>query len=167
MENLFLFLATSLLLRIPAPKFKRYVIGQSRCSSLLLSGSNTLHINYTKEGDKIYFTDDTVNGVTYGLICVHMKDVYTLRQAQAILVQYIDRARKPLGIAHTVSMEIKKVAGQVIITDYWQDKQGKDWKIKGFTNGKTVAVLYVQNVAEARVKEHDAFLNGFKFSSFA
>jgi hypothetical protein len=164
MESLFMFLATSLMLRIPNPKFKRYLIGQSGCASLLISANNQLHIKHTKDGDVIYFNDTSVGGVTYGLICVHMKQLSTLPQAEKILVQYINRVRRPLGIAYNILMEAEKAAGQTTITDYWQDEQGVDWKIKGYTNGKTVAVLYVKNVTEAAVKEHEAFLNGFRFS---
>jgi hypothetical protein len=164
METLFMFLATSLILRIPSPKFKRYLIGNSGCTSLLVSGCSQLHCKHTTEGDVIYFNDSAIAGVTYGLICVRMKQVYPLQQAETILVQYINRARKPLHIAYSISMEIEKAAGRVTITDYWQDNEGIDWKIKGYTNGKTVAILYVKNVTEAAVKEHDTFLNGFRFS---
>ena len=164
MENFFMFLATSLILRIPSPKFKRYLIGQSGCTSLLISGGNQLHIKHTKEGDVIYFNDSTIGCVTYGMICVRMKQVYTPREAETILVQYMNRVRKPLGIAYNISMEVEKATGQITITDYWQDEAGADWKIKGYSNGKTVAVLYVKNITEAAVKEHDAFLNGFRFS---
>jgi hypothetical protein len=164
MENLFMFLATSLMLRIASPKFKRYLIGQSGCTSLLLSGGNQLHIKHTKEGDVIYFNDSYIESVTFGMICVRMKQVYSLHQAETILVQYINRVRKPLSIAYTLSMEVEKGDGQITITDYWQDSEGTDWKIRGYTNGKAVAVLYVKNVTEAPVKEHDTFLNGFRFS---
>lgn len=167
MENLLMFLATSLVLRIPAPKFQRYLIGQSNCSSLLATGGNTLHINYTKEGDKIYFNEQIVEETTYGLICAQMQGVHTLSKAEILLVQYINRVRQPFDIAFNISMEIERANQKIVITDYWQDKKGIDWKIKGYTDGKTVAVLYVKNISDAPVKEHDAFLNSFQFSSAA
>ena len=163
MENLFLILATSLVLRISAPKFRRFLIGKAG-SALLLSDNRTIHFKHTKEGDRIYFYDHQVAGVTYGFICAQMKDVYTLPQAEKILVHYINRVRKPFNIAHNISMEIEKMDGQITITDYWQDEQGVDWKIKGYTNGKTVAVFYVRNIGGSLVKEQEDFLNGFKFS---
>jgi len=163
MENLFMFLATSLVLRLSTPRFKRYLIG-SGCSSLLISGNNTLHWKYTKDGDRVYFYDQAVAGVTYGLVMVQMKEVFTMRQAEAILVQYVNRMRKPFQIMYNISMTIAAKDGIVTLSDYWQDEQGIDWKIQGYTNGKTIAVLYVKNIAEAPVKEHDAFLQGFKFS---
>ena len=165
MENLLMFLATSLVLRISAPKFKRYLIG-SGCSSLLVSGNNTIHFKTTNEGDRVCFYDQTLGGVTYGLITIQMKELYTLHQAECILVQYINRMRKPFGIAYNISMEIEKNEGVLSITDYWQDENGIDWKVTGHTNGKTIAVLYVKNIGSSPVKEHDAFLSGFRFSKF-
>lgn len=165
MENLFFFLATSLVLRIPAPRFRRYLIGQSGCSCLLFATGKTLHIKNTADGDRIYFNDHTVGAVTYGFVCVQMRELYTLPQAEIILIQYINKMRKPLDIAYNICMEVNKGASRITISDYWQDNTGVDWKIKGLTNGKTVAVMYVKNIADAVVKEHDAFLNGFRFSS--
>ena len=166
MENLLMFLATSLVLRIPKPKFKRYLIG-SGYSALLVSGHNTLHYKTTKEGDRVRFYDHEVDNVTYGLITVHMKELYTLHQAENILVQYINRLRRPFGIAYNISMEIEKNKGMITICDYWQDDNGCDWKIKGYTNGKIIGLLYVKNISSSPVKEHDDFLNGFRISNFS
>src|ERR1051325_6133826 len=99
MENLFMYLATSLAIRkVNTPRFKRYIIGQSGCTALLHSEEKTLHIRYTKQGDKIYFNEYESNGVAYGIICVQMKDAYVLSNAKNILVQYMNRARKPMHI---------------------------------------------------------------------
>lgn len=167
MENLFLFLATSLALRLPQSKFRRFLLGATGCSTYLVSGNNTVHFKHTKDGDRVYFYDHTVSGVTFGFICVQMKDVFTLRQAENILVQYINRVRKPFQIAVNISMEIEKKGHLITINDYWQDEAGLDWKVKGYTNGKTVAVLYVKNISSSFVEEHDRFLNGFKFSNIS
>lgn len=162
-----LLFATSLVWRISAPKFKRYIIGRTGCTSLLLSEETTLHIQSTKEGERVYFYEHDVNGVTYGLITVNMKELYSLDQAENILVQYLNRIRKPFGIEHNVSMEVEKKPDTVYLTDYWQDEEGIDWKVKGHSNGKIIAVLYVKNIADASAKEHDAYLNGFRFCSAA
>lgn len=163
MENLFVFLATSLVLRISSTRFRRYMIS-NECSTLLHSGAKTLHIRHTKDGDKLFFNEYAEDGVTYGLICVQMSQLHSLPEAEKIMVQYINRVRKPLHIAFNLSMEMERSAKTSIITDYWQDIAGFDWKIKGYTNGKIVALLYVKNIADASVKNHDAYLDGFRFS---
>jgi hypothetical protein len=164
MENLFVFLATSLVLKVASPRFRRYLICPG-CSALLNSGGKTLHVRYTKDGDKLFFNEYAVDGITYGMVCVQMKNVYTLKKSERILLQFIDRARKPLHIACYSSAEIERSQRFVTLTDYWQDKAGIDWKIKGYTNGKHLAFLYVKNITDTAVKNHDAYLNGFRFSA--
>lgn len=164
MENLFIFLATSLVLRISNPRFRRYFIFPG-CSALLHSGAKTLHVRRTKEGDKLYFNEYTAEGITYGLIGVQMVKLYEPAEAEKILVNYINRVRKPLHISHNLLMETERTEKQTTITDYWQDDGGFDWKIKGYTNSKMVALLYVKNIAETTVKNHDAYLNGLRFST--
>ena len=167
MENLILFLATSLALHAPTPKFKRYIIGSAGCSSLLFSGANSLYIKYTKDGEKVYFNEHKTGDVTYGLIVVQMKDVFTLEEASTILAQYTNAVRIPFKIVHHLPMEMEKQNEKVVLTNYWQDKNGADWKVKGYTNGKIIAVLYVQNIGASNVKDDDNFLSGLKFSSFS
>jgi hypothetical protein len=163
MENLFVFLATSFVLRATGPRFRRYLVSPG-CSTLLHSNNRTLHVRHTKEGDKLLFNEYAEDGVTYGTICVQMREDYTPEQAERILVHYLNRVRKPMHIACNFSMDIKYDDNQLTITDYWQDQSGIDWKVQGYTNGKMVAVLYVKNIGDTTVKNHDAFLNGFRFS---
>ncbi|HEV7333854.1 MAG TPA: hypothetical protein VGN63_22660 [Flavisolibacter sp.] len=163
MENLFVFLATSLVLRATGPRFKRYLI-RPGCSTFLHSSARTLHVRYTKDGDKVLFNEYVEDDVTYGTICVQMREEYTLAQAENILVNYMNRVRKPMHITCNVSMESKEEGRHLSITDYWQDSAGSDWKVKGYTNGKIIAVLYVKNIGDTTVNNHDAFLNGFRFS---
>ncbi len=164
MENLFFYLASSFTRRTTAPKFGRYLIGRTGCSSLLLTGQTTVHYKLTNEGERVYFYEHNVAGVTYGMITVHMKERHSLPQAEDILVHYLNRIRKPFGIAHNLLMEITQTPATVELTDYWQDECGSDWKIKGLCNGKVLAVLYVKNICRCRVAEHDAYLEGFRFS---
>lgn len=164
MENLFAFLATSFVLRVAAPRFRRFVVCPG-CSALLNSGNKTLHVRYTKEGDKIHFNEYTIDGVVYGLVCVQMREVQTLYAAEKILVQFTGEAKKAFRIVCDAGAEIESGKRCLTYTDYWQDKAGADWKVKGYTNGKHVAFLYVRNIADTAVKNHDAYLNGFRFSS--
>jgi hypothetical protein len=165
MENLILLFATSLVWRISEPKFKRYIIGRTGCTSLLLAEETRLHIQSTTDGERVYFYEHGANGVTYGSITVNMKELYTLEQVETIMIQYVNRIRKPFGICYNVSIEMEQSADRVSLTDYWQDEEGVDWKVKASSNGKVIAVMYVKNISASPVKEHDAFLNGFRFSS--
>jgi hypothetical protein len=82
-----------------------------------------------------------------------------------ILSSYISRLHTPFSIAynsgihHCKSME---QSGTRIIIDYWQDEWGVDWKIKGYTNGHFLALLYVQNINDGDVEKQEAFLSGME-----
>lgn len=159
-----MFLATSLVLRVTSPRFRRYLIC-SGCSTLLNSAGRTLHIRYTKEGDKIYFNEYACDGISYGIICAEMKKTYTAERAEKILINFINRVRKPMHISVNDAMEVEANDHYLTITDYWQDHAGIDWKIKGYTNGSVIALLYVKNITDTNVKNHDAYLNGLRFSA--
>lgn len=165
MENLFLFLATSIVLRVASPRLRRYIVCQG-CSTLLHAGTKRLQVHRTNDGDKLYFNEYASDGVTYGIICVQMKQVYTLEKTEAILKQFMKRAQKPMHINCHSSMELECGKQHLSITDYWQDKAGIDWKVKGYTNGKILSLLYVKNITDTSVSSHDAYLNGFRFSAF-
>ncbi|WP_162944849.1 hypothetical protein [Flavisolibacter nicotianae] len=163
MENLIALLATSLVLRAANSRFRRYVICPG-CSALLHPAAKRLHVRRTKDGDRLLFNEHKIGTVKYGMICVQLNKVYSLEKSEEILVNFINRCRKPLQIECNQSMEIEQGAGQLCLTDYWQDKDGIDWKIKGSTNGKIISLLYVRNITDTTVTSHDAFLNGFRFS---
>ena len=158
-----MFLATSIVLRVAPSRFRRYIICPG-CSTLLHSSARRLHVRHTRDGDKLYFNAYSADGVVYGIVCVQMKEVYTIEKAESILAQFIARARKPLHIVCDMEMEVTTTNCLVTISDYWQDRAGIDWKIKGYTNGKTIGFLYVKNISDTSVKNHDAYLDGFRFA---
>jgi hypothetical protein len=49
-------------------------------------------------------------------------------------------------------------------TEYWQDKEGLDWKVKAWTNGQVMTVLYIRNIGRVKLKDQDSYLDGISFS---
>jgi len=51
------------------------------------------------------------------------------------------------------------------IIDYWEDKDGAEWKIKSWTDGNYIGFMYVY--AEAKLDsdetKYNVFLDGFRF----
>lgn len=168
MENLILFLATSLVIRFSSSKrIKLQFIGDTGCSALL-SSDNKLDSNLSQSGDRLYFQEFKDKGVTYGMICIQMKDEYELCEAEDMLRSYVESLKGPLYILHNTG--IHDVAdwnseSTRTVVDYWQDCSKKDWKVKGYTDGKMLAVLYVKNIGHVDVKKQDLFLDSFHFES--
>jgi hypothetical protein len=168
MENLILFLATSLVIRFSSSKkIKLQTIGDTGCSAFL-STTNNVHSSLSQSGDRLYFHEFKDTGVTYGLICVDMKDEYKLQEAVEMLESYIEKLRGPFYILHNTGLIDDadwNSETTTTIVDYWQDYNKKDWKVKGYTDGKTLAVLYVKNIGHVDVKKQDLFLDSFHFST--
>src|SRR5438067_13392214 len=166
MENLIFLLATSFVLRISTSrKFKNYLIGDTGCSALLFSNSDLEHVQ-NESGDRLYFTDYSENEVNYGIICIDLNEFYLQDEAEALLENYINKLRKHFFILHNTGlqpvMDWNSNDSSAFI-DYWQVFDQKDWKIKGYTNGRFMAVLYVKNISQAEVKKQEEFLDSFHF----
>lgn len=167
MENLILLLATSFLFRLSPRKIRNQVIGSTGCSALIAS-DDELESSTTASGDQLYFHEFKEKRVTYGIICVEMQHEYPLQNAGRMLTAYIDQLKGPFYILHNTGIcddADWNSETSITIVDYWQDCQKKDWKVKGYTNGKTLAVLYVKNIGYATVQKQDAFLDSFHFNT--
>lgn len=168
MENLIFLLATSFLLRLsPKRKIKNQFIGNTGCSALIAS-DDELETSTTTSGDQLYFHEFKEKTVRYGMICVELQNEYFIEDAEKMLSTYIDQLKSAFSIRHNIGIDRDadwNCETSRTIVDYWQDDQKKDWKVKGYTNGKTLAVLYVKNIGNADVTRQDYFLDSFHFNS--
>jgi len=168
MENLILFLATSLVVRLSSSKrIKLQFIGDTGCSALL-SSDNKTECTLSQSGDQLYFHEFKDKAVTYGMICIQINSECSLEEAEEMLHSYIDKLKGPFYILHNTGIHDDtdwNSETSRTISDYWQDFNKKDWKVKGYTNGKTLAVMYVRNIGHVDVKKQDLFLDSFHFGA--
>lgn len=169
MENLLYLLASSLMQKLSAPaKFRSYLIGNTGCSALFLSQYSSFEKIKSKTGDDLYFGEFKDNKVTYGIICVSLLDTYSLEEAEALLANYMNKLKKPFHILHSTGINSCtnwNNSNTSSLTDYWQDVEKKDWKIKGYTDGKVLSLLYVKNIGQGDVRKQDIYLDSFHFKT--
>jgi hypothetical protein len=169
MENLLFFLATSFVLRITSPrKFKNVFINPSGCCVLFHPDAETFDSVVTESGDLLYFNDFTEKKVTYGAICIELRQPYDLDTATALLRNYIDKLRPSFRIACHTGLHPDddwNTTDSRTMVDFWQDSNGLDWKVKGYTNGSVMAILYVKNIGQAQTGLQDQFLDSFHFGA--
>ena len=168
MENLFIFLATSFALRrLSGPrKIRNCFIGNTGCSALVFAGDNDFNYTVTRTGDDLFFHEYREKKVSFGIICIRLNKEYNLQSAEELLKIYINKLRKPFHIKHNTGLIKDDDWNQVsssTLTDYWQDQKRMDWKVKGYTNGNYMAVLYVKNIGHTDVNKQDLFLDSFHF----
>ena len=122
-------------------------------------------MNYkrTKAGDLMHTRECNKNGATYGLISVKFKDAYANpAEAEQLLLAFMQQLQQTFAIRHTTGLHVETFLQnqKTAVTDYWQDGENLDWKVKGWTNGLAMVVLYIKNIGLVPVSKEDIFLNG-------
>ena len=161
MEFVFLFATTFFLsLSRKSPLLRKYFIGNTGCSVYLFGEPAIAETTRTKDNDVMHVVKCFSGPISYGVICIDLHNPFVNgAEAGKTLVNFMNSLHQPFSILHQTGMEEKTVNdGDLTITDYWQDKGNRDWKVKGWTNGQVVAVLFVSNISEMAVCNQDRFL---------
>jgi hypothetical protein len=149
---------------------KKYPIGDSGCSAYFFCTPSAFNVSYSDDSSKVY-TGDCVatDSLTYGLICIKLKEkVADIQQAEDLTLSYLDYLKKSFDISSAAGygkghrLEGKENTRGII--DYWKDKTGNDWKIKAWTDGKFIGVLYVYAKGSlTETNRVNLFLDGFRW----
>jgi hypothetical protein len=171
MENILLLLATTLILSRSKNKygFKKYSIGHSGCTLLLPDDPGSFNPKFTSNGDLMYVTETSEGKITYGCVTIILKEpTDNMAEAEKTLAKFMHTLQKSYDIDHTVGLSLGHLQrGNSYargIVDYWQDAAEVDWKLKGWTNGRILSVVYVSNITDLPTEKMDMFLNSFRFS---
>lgn len=149
---------------------KKYPIGNSGCSLYTFCDPGTYAVSYSDDSSLVYTGDcKAVDSLTYGVICVKLKQpVNTGQETEELMIAYLGFLKTAFDIVSSAgygkghTMEKKPEARGII--DYWKDKTGDDWKIKCWSDGKYIAVMYVY--AKGKMNETpkvNVFLDSFRF----
>jgi hypothetical protein len=172
MENLvFLLSAVFAYGYTTAPKkLKTYPVGRAGATVYLPENFKAFDRTTTQHGDEFYIGECKAEKAGYGVLYIDLKDEYSMEDAETMLMYYISRLQEPFSIAHNTGIgyckSMNNISRVVKLVDYWQDEDGKDWKLKGYTDGKFIAVLYVQNISEVDVAKQEVFLEGLNSPQF-
>lgn len=172
MENLLLILATTLILSRKQPNpygFKKYTIGNSGCTLYLPHDPGPFQPSFTRNGDLMYYGETEDNGITYGCVTLVLREpLDNLAEAEKNLATFMQTLQKSYSVDHNAGLSFgftQKYNSQARgIVDYWQDAAEVDWKIKGWTNGRIISVMYVSNITDLPVNKVEMFLNSFRFA---
>jgi hypothetical protein len=165
MENLILLLTASFAYYNASPKeLKTLPIGNTSCSLQLLTGTE-FYTTRTDEGDLLHFAEYGERQCRYGLVFGELTDRLNYEEAYTLLASYMNDLREPFDVQHHLGVRDveKRKTNFIELTDFWQDNDGLDWEVKGYTDGRHVAVLYVKNIGALHSSRQEAFLNSFSF----
>ena len=122
-------------------------------------------MNYkrAKTGDLVQMRECKEGDVTYGVIAIKPKDQYPdLTDAEKVLLAFMEQLQHSFAIKHTTGLHVETYlhTSKTAITNYWQDGEQRDWKVKGWTDGVALAVLYIKNIGAVPIEKEETFLNG-------
>lgn len=149
-----------------AQGMKKIPVGNSGCS---LYTYCDLRFDASKSPDssQVFAGECTKEEITYGMICVQLANPSEdLVMAEDLLVAYLDFLKGSFGITkfagygkgHILNNN-KNTRG---IIDYWEDKEKHNWKVKGWTDGKFIGVLYAFSLKALPEQKVNVFLDGFR-----
>ena len=144
---------------------KKYAIGNSGCSVYAFCDPAPFNLEKSPDSSDVYTGECSVGDVAYGVICVKIKEqINNMMAGEETLVSYLDYLKTSLNIASSVGYgkghRLKNKENTRGVIDYWKDKDGINWKIKGWTDGKYIAVLYVCSKNEVPETKANVFLDG-------
>jgi hypothetical protein len=102
------------------------------------------------------------------VICVKLLNaVADINQAEDLVVAYLDYLKKSFNIEHAVGYGKGNLLNNNEHTrgviDYWKDKDNNNFKVKAWTNGKFIGVVYAYAKKELPETTVDVVLNSFRF----
>ncbi|MDB5196408.1 MAG: hypothetical protein JWP88_779 [Flaviaesturariibacter sp.] len=168
MENLILLLASAFLFRRTEHVPKRIAVTSCGCTAELPSTPLTQKLEDEK-GNTVFIGHAKEDSCTYGFATVELEHViYDRAQAEQALFLFMEDMHPSFDIEYTTGLlhgyshpHSDAVWG---MTDYWQDADGIDWKVKGWTDGRILTVLYVKGIGSMSLAKQDSFLNSFQFN---
>ncbi|HAN66121.1 MAG TPA: hypothetical protein DCQ34_07605 [Chitinophagaceae bacterium] len=169
MKTLLLSVCVCLLQIAGAQPIKKYPIAQTGCSAYFYCDPGQFQISYSPDSSAIYQSECIVgDSIAYGLLCVKLSGpVSDLAVAENVLVQYMDYLKTAYQIKSSVGygkghrlQQNEQTRG---VLDYWEDDKRNNWKVKGWTNGRIIAVLHAFSPRALPETKVNLFLDGFRF----
>lgn len=125
-------------------------------------------VEYSADSSEVHHTECDINGTTYGIVCVVLKNPLTdLDMAEDLVIGYLDFLKENFTITKVAGYS----KGYVLpgmdstrgISDRWTDSDGDQWVIRGWTNGKQLGVLYLYSQQPILATRAEEYFNGFRF----
>lgn len=146
---------------------KKVPVSNSGCSVYTYCGF-TFEIEYSEDSSLVYVSECVKDEVSYGVICVKLlQPVADLDKAEDMLIDYLNYLKTSFSISKAVGYgrghRLNKNENTRGVIDYWEDNKKNNWKIKAWTDGKFIGVLYGYSAKELPETKLNVYLESFRF----
>ena len=165
---LFLFVFSfSVICFAQTPRFKKYNVAELPVQ-VYLPTEPKWDTSTTGDGDEVYVYDDLFGKMNYTAIIVKIAKSLKNDNPEKLLESYMVFAENSvffleqkagLGRGHTLDNQpnVKEVL------QYGKSKNGKDYQIRGWTDGKYIAILATSSLEEMNYNIQELYLKGIRF----
>ncbi len=155
-----------------APRFSKTAIGACGCSIYAPPFLVVAESTRSEDRSEVWTAETQVDGWVYGVIAVKFETPFTgaaPADLEGLLVGYLDFLKGQLGIVagagvgrgHSHSENAKALG----VIDYWTDKDGDQWAVKGWIDEGRLAVLFIAGKGEYPwLNAQQLYLDGFRFN---
>lgn len=149
------------------PRFKKYNVGETPVQ-IYLPTEPKWDKSLSEDGSEVYFYDDLFGTMDYTAIIVKLSSDIEPGKTEALLESYMTYLEDSVfsldqkagyGKGHTLDNQ-PTVKGLLQIG---KSKEGKEYKILGWTDGKYIAVLATSSLEEMNYSIQELFLKGIRF----
>ncbi|RYY40640.1 MAG: hypothetical protein EOO08_05785 [Chitinophagaceae bacterium] len=144
-----------------------------RCSSdgatLEFQKAPWVHQSYDSEGNELFTGQSLDNKAVYGFVTCRLAQPLSDRMvAEQRLFLFMEDLHPHFDIDCTTGLDhgLKHPSCEdaVGMSEYWQDRAGKDWKVQGWTDGTLMTILYIKNISITDFRRQDAYFASFRFA---
>jgi len=151
---------------LSAQSFKKIPVGKSGCTVYTYCDLK-FDISRSQDSSVVYAGECEKELLNYGVICVKLSiPREKLDEAENLLIAYMDYLKVSFGIKKAAGYGkghlLNNNTGTRGVLDYWEDAE-QHWKIKGWTNGRFIGVMYVYGKNALPESKVNVFLDGLRF----
>ncbi|HEY6064226.1 MAG TPA: hypothetical protein VIV35_11485, partial [Chitinophagaceae bacterium] len=150
-----------------AQSLKKVPISNSGCSVYTFCDFR-FGKEYSEDSSLVYTGECIKEGVGYGVICVKLAEpADDLDRAEESVINYLDYLKTSFKILKSAGYgrghRLANNENTRGVIDYWEDSDKNNWKIKAWTDGKFIGVLYGYSAKELNETKLNLFLESFRF----
>lgn len=149
-----------------AQSIKKIPVGNSGCSIYTYCDIK-FEESKSRDSSMIYAGECNRDSIAYGVICVQLiTPPESLQLAEDLLMAYLDFLKESFKInqsaGYSKGHRLNNIENTRGLLDYWKDRDNNNWKIKGWTDGKIISVLYAYSQKKLPEPKVNLFLDGFR-----
>ena len=146
---------------------KEYPISNSGCSAYMYCKPEKFDLDYSEDSSRVYTGECRLGDEHYGLICIKLLVATTsLDAAEEVMTEYLDYLKGSFNIVSAAGYgkghHLNNDENTRGILDYWTDKDKNNWKVKAWTDGKFIGVMYAYSLKDLPEQKVNVFLDGFR-----